>query len=101
MAWFVILIHKILKETNMTNWKLLTERRIFYNNKLLQILSKLVERYPEQRMGQILYNFGFVTRKEDHCWKLFDPFNEEPNTTYDRVVEILKKSDMYDEIVNQ
>ena len=81
------------------NWALLTEHRKFYNSELLKILSKLVAKYPEQRMGQILYNFGFVTRKEEGTWKLFDPFNEEPITTYNRVVEILKKADILDEIL--
>lgn len=81
------------------NWALLTEHRKFYNGELLKILSKLVAKYPEQRMGQILYNFGFVTRKEEGTWKLFDPFNEEPITTYNRVVEILKKADILDEIL--
>lgn len=81
------------------NWALLTEHRKFYNSELLKILSKLVAKYPEQRMGQILYNFGFVTKKEEGIWKLFDPFNEEPITTYNRVVEILKKADILDEIL--
>ena len=80
------------------NWELLVEKRKFYNDKLLHIFSKLVAKYPEQRMGQILYNFGFITRKEEGSWKLFDPFNEEPITTYTRVVEILKKIDILDEI---
>lgn len=83
------------------NWELLTENRKIYNSKLLQILSKLVAKYPEQRMGQILYNFGFVTRKEEGSWKLFDPFNEEPSTTYKRVVEILEKNDMLNEILEK
>lgn len=83
------------------NWKMIEEYRKRYNSQLLNILIKLVARYPEQRMGQILYNFGFITRKENETWKLFDPFNEEPDVTYNRVIKILKKSDLYNEIVGE
>jgi hypothetical protein len=64
-----------------------------YNAKLLIILSKLIEKYPELRFGQILYNFGFVTKPEvaEETYKLFDPFNEEPVEMYNRVVKTLEK----------
>lgn len=64
-----------------------------YNAKLLIILSKLIEKYPELRFGQILYNFGFVTKPAiaEETYKLFDPFNEEPVEMYNRVVKTLEK----------
>ena len=64
-----------------------------YNAKLLIILSKLVENYPELRFGQILYNFGFITKSAivEDTYKLFDPFNEEPVVMYNRVVKTLEK----------
>ena len=64
-----------------------------YNAKLLTILSKLVEKYPELRFGQILFNFGFITKplKEGEAPKLFDPFHEEPVMTFQRVCKDLEK----------
>lgn len=66
-----------------------------YNAKLLIILSKLIEKYPELRFGQILYNFGFITKpaidEYIYTYKLFDPFSEEPVDTYNRVVKTIEK----------
>ena len=64
-----------------------------YNAKLLIILSKLIEKYPELRFGQVLYNFGFITKPaiDEDTYKLFDPFNEEPVVMYNRVVKTLEK----------
>ena len=64
-----------------------------YNSKLLIILSKLIEKYPELRFGQVLYNFGFITKPAiaEDTYKLFDPFNEEPVTMYNRVIKTLEK----------
>lgn len=58
-----------------------------YNAKLLLIMSLLIEKHPELRFGQILYNFGFITKplKEGEAPQLFDPFNEEPIITFKRV----------------
>lgn len=63
------------------------------NAKLLLIMSKLIEKHPELRFGQILYNFGFITKplKEGDAPKLFDPFNEEPIVTFERVCKTLEK----------
>ena len=64
-----------------------------YNAKLLIILSKLIEKYPELRFGQVLYNFGFITKPAniEGTYKLFDPFNEESVVMYNRVVKTLEK----------
>lgn len=47
------------------------------NNEILKILTEYVEKYPEQRFGQILYNFGFLPYG--------DPFYEESVDTLERV----------------
>ena len=83
------------------NYKAIQEDRVIYNNKLLQILNNLIKQYPELRLGQILYGFGFITKKEGTIQKLFDPFNEEPTITYNRVIEYLREINIYDKIVEQ
>ena len=64
-----------------------------YNTKLLLILSKLIEKHPELRFGQILFDFEFITKplKEGDAPKLFDLFNEEPVVTFQRVCKTLEK----------
>ena len=64
-----------------------------YNAKLILIMGLLVQKHPEMRFGQILYNFGFITKplKEEEAPKLFDPFNEEPVVTFKRVCKDLEK----------
>lgn len=52
-------------------------------------------------MGQILYNFGFITKNGMCGLEIFDPFNEEPYITYKRVVSVLTKCGLYNEIVEQ
>ena len=64
-----------------------------YNAKLLLILGLLIQKHPEMRFGQILYVFSFLTKplKEGEAPKLFDPFNEEPVVTFNRVCKDLEK----------
>ena len=64
-----------------------------YNAKLLLILGKLTKMHPSLRFGQILYNFGFITKplKEGDAPKLFDPFHEEPVMIFQRVCKDLEK----------
>lgn len=63
------------------------------NAKLLLIMSKLIEKHPDVRFGQILYSFNFITKplKKGEVPKLFDPFHEEPVITFKRVCEELDK----------
>jgi hypothetical protein len=63
------------------------------NSKLTIILTELIKRHPELRFGQILYNFGFITKplKEGEAPQLFDPFNEEPIITFKRVCAELER----------
>lgn len=83
------------------NPKKIIKSREKYNIELLYILAKLILKFPEQRMGQILYNFGFITKNGVCGLEIFDPFNEEPYITYKRVVSVLMKCDLYNEIVEQ
>lgn len=63
-----------------------------YNAKLLVILNQLIEKYPDLRLGQILYAFGFITKPTTTgTYVLFDSFNEEPIDMYNRVVKTLEK----------
>ena len=64
-----------------------------YNAKLLLIMGKLMEKHPELRFGQILYDFSFITKplKKGEAPKLFDPFHEEPVMTFQRVCKDLEK----------
>lgn len=66
--------------------------RIEYNAKLLVILNQLIDKYPDLRLGQILYTFGFITKPatSEDAYKLFDPFSEEPVDMYNRVVKTLE-----------
>ena len=63
------------------------------NRKLEFILAELIEKLPGLRFGQILYNFEFITKPNttDGAAKLFDPFNEEPLITFNRVCGVLKR----------
>lgn len=57
---------------------------------LVKTLEMLIEKYPDMRFGQILFNFGFI----DHIYDkicgatiIKDPFGEEPTETLKRVKE--------------
>lgn len=62
---------------------------------LLKTLEMLIEKYPDMRFGQILFNFGFL--QTDHFddkkgkWLMKDPFYEEPEITIDRVKETIHR----------
>jgi hypothetical protein len=63
-----------------------------YNAKLLVILNQLIDKYPDLRLGQILYTFGFITKPTTTgTYVLFNPFSEEPVDMYNRVVKTLEK----------
>lgn len=59
-----------------------------YNRLILQHLSNLVEAYPEERFGQLLYNIGVVRKNSSGAVQ--DPFYEESATTYN---EMYQKTD--------
>lgn len=58
-------------------------KRLESNRLLVKKLSELVEKYPEQRFGQILYNYGFLDI--DSNYNIKDPFYEESVDTLKRI----------------
>jgi hypothetical protein len=57
---------------------------------LLKTLEMLIEKYPDMRFGQILFNFGFIDHVYDKICDVTtikDPFGEEPTETLKRVKE--------------
>jgi hypothetical protein len=63
-----------------------------YNKLILETLSKLINKYPDLRFGQILVNCDIIKyepsvlcdgQREDIL--LIDPFNEESKITWERV----------------
>lgn len=58
------------------------------NKELLRIFTDIVERNPELRFGQILFNFQFVKWENvNERIKILDPFYEESVDTLKRVKE--------------
>ena len=60
------------------------------NKLLLKTLEILIEKYPDMRFGQILFNFGFIDHIYDKICNVTiikDPFSEEPTETLKRVEE--------------
>lgn len=61
---------------------------------LVKTLEMLIEKYPDMRFGQILFNFGFIDHIYDKVCDVItikDPFGEEPNETLKRVEEEINR----------
>ena len=59
-----------------------------YNKLILERLSKLVDKYPDLRFGQILVNSDIIELVPDYnnsAMIALDPFNEEPEVTWERM----------------
>ena len=63
-----------------------------YNKLILETLSKLVEKYPDWRFGQILVNIGVIQYEKDvlidgqrEDLLTIDPFYEESKLTWERM----------------
>lgn len=88
-------IEKHIRDTVITVEKTLTVKirnRQRDNRRILGALNALVERYPELRFGQILFNYKFVNwSNTDDGVRICDPFHEEPADTFKRVCEQLKQ----------
>ena len=58
-----------------------------YNKLILETLSKLVEKYPDLRFGQILANAEIIIYKNDYDEIVpKDPFYEESEITWKRML---------------
>lgn len=88
-------IEKHIRDTVITVEKTLAVKirnRQRDNRRILGALNALVERYPELRFGQILFNYKFVNwSNTDDGVRICDPFHEEPADTFKRVCEQLKQ----------
>ena len=57
-----------------------------YNKLILETLSKLINKYPDLRFGQILSNAEVIIYKNDYDETVpIDPFYEEPEVTWERM----------------
>ena len=64
-----------------------------YNKLILEILSKLVDKYPDLRFGQILVNCDIIRYEPSVLCEgqrenilVIDPFNEESEITWERIL---------------
>lgn len=60
-----------------------------YNNTIINKLSELVKKYPEQRFGQLLVNSDIIQYEPDISvdgqLEVIDPFYEESELTWKRM----------------
>lgn len=60
-----------------------------YNNTIINKLSELVKKYPEQRFGQLLVNSDIIQYEPDISVdgqrEVIDPFYEESELTWKRM----------------
>ena len=60
-----------------------------YNNAIINKLSELVQKYPEQRFGQLLVNSDIIQYEPDISVdgqrEVMDPFYEESELTWKRM----------------
>lgn len=59
------------------------ENRLEYNKKILELLSMLVEKYPDLRFNQILWQLEIIQKDKDG--NIIDNFYEEPSVTFERI----------------
>lgn len=71
---------------------LLTSTRTEYNNKILKLLTKYLERYPDLRFNQAVA--GLCMLPDSDC------FYEEPDVTYKRMLVKYKElfGDTYEQV---
>ncbi len=68
--------------------------RLQANQRLMDILNRLVQSEPDSRFGQILRNYGFIKEvrpgKPDLCLDWQNEFYQEPEVVLARVEQRLK-----------
>ena len=64
-----------------------------YKRLILKELEKEIERHPEQRFWQLLFNLSIVNgyRRTDGSMDILDEYNRESEHIYNRVIETLKE----------
>lgn len=73
---------------------MIDDNRLIYNKEIVHKLEELIDKYPEQRFGQILFNYGFLDT--DNMISLStgnqfipDPFYEESKVTLNRILSLI------------
>ena len=65
------------------------------NKEILDLLNKLVEKFSDQRFGQLLFNFVLNYSQSDSGQiHIDDPFYEPSKQTLNRVKERIRKYDI-------
>ena len=63
--------------------------RLLYNKAIIEKLSELIDKFPEQRFGQLLVNSDIIQYKTnisvDGQLEVIDPFYEESELTWKRM----------------
>ena len=63
--------------------------RLLYNKAIINKLSELIDKFPEQRFGQLLVNSDIIQYEPDISvdgqWEVIDPFYEESELTWKRM----------------
>ena len=63
--------------------------RLLYNKAIINKLSELIDKYPEQRFGQLLVNSDIIQYESDisvdEQREVIDPFYEESELTWKRM----------------
>lgn len=61
--------------------------RLLYNKAIIDKLSELVDKFPEQRFGQLLVNSDIIQYEPDEREDvlIIDPFYEESELTWERM----------------
>ena len=63
--------------------------RLLYNKAIIDKLSELIDKFPEQRFGQLLVNSDIIQYEPDISvdgqWEVIDPFYEESELTWKRM----------------
>lgn len=62
--------------------------RLLYNKAIINKLSELIDKFPEQRFGQLLVNSGIIQYEDlliGGQRLTIDPFYEDPEFTWERM----------------
>ena len=66
-----------------------------YNRLILKTLSKLVNKYPDLRFGQLLVNCDIIELVPEsphgNAFIALDPFDEESKETWEKIKKIMYK----------
>lgn len=65
------------------------EDRLGYNKQILDRICKYIEKYPDMRFIQVLWNLNLINRVESkeipNAWLIEDRYYEEPDETLSKL----------------